>query len=397
MNKKIFVFLLSLIFISDLFSARLKNNLAENQLKPIEDLMAQRVVLLTEINKKIDIYRSEKDNLFQKDYLNKSAGFLTKSFEHYRHTTKKRKMHQQKNSLRVSGGNLYKKNENYYNLKPFEIQYFQGSIHQVPRNILGIKVLSNGAKVFHFDTAIDIDPLFIGAVNTIPKQIARERRKEIDSKTIQKLKSYINEFSINSDMYKIGKKYIHKETVNLVNNLSMFHQYCKYSYDESKCSKVNITNIDDEYSRLKVEARYVRFEFDLNGIKNEREKYNTTWHLDEMINKLVQQGKAKITDAPFDPDLKLTPYCITSAQDLTYSGKLCFNKLDAENGAYFNYGYFYPREFDFAIKNKELFQKLLDNERDLYYQIGEYIKYKIKEIEQKDINNIGDVDVSEGI
>lgn len=397
MSKKIFIFLLSVICITDLFSARIKKDLADNKLKPIEDLMAQRVVILMEINKKADIYHSENDNLFQKDYLNKKAGFLTKSIEHYRHTTKPRRSNQQKNSLKVSGGNLYKKNENYYNVKPFEFQYFKGSIYEVPRSLLGVEVFSNGAKVFYFDTAIDIDPLFVEAVYIVPKQIARERRKSIDKETMQKLKSYINEFAINSEMYKVGKKYIHQETVNLVNNLSMEHEYCKYSYDKPECSKVNSTIKDNEYSRLKLEARYVRFDFDMNRIKNEKEKYNVTWHLDEMINKLVDQGKAKITNAPSDSDLKGTPYCIKSAQNLTYSGKLCFNKLDAEKKDYFEYGYFYPREYDFVIKNKKLFQKLLDNEKDLFEQIGKYVEYKIKEIEQKGINYTEDVDVSGGI
>lgn len=398
MNKKIFIFLISMVFISDLFSSRLKKNLADSQLKPIEDLIAQRVVLLMETNKKIDIYRSENDKIFQKDYNNIEAGFLAKNYENYRHSHEPRKSNQQKNSLKISGGNLYKKNEQYTYAKPFLIQNFDTNFHGIPRKILGIDVVSNGAKALHFFTAIDIDPILLMAVNEIPKKISNERENIVDNETKQKLKSYFDEFIKTNEMYNIGKKYLNEEIVKLVNNLAIRHEYCKYSYSLSgnDCVKSDMIKKEDEFSVLELEARYVRFEFDLEGNKTEREKYNATWHLEEVINKLKDEKKIKIVNSPLE--FKDAPYCIETTQDLTYSGKLCFNTfLDAQNKKFFDFGYFYPREFNFVIKNKQLFKDLLQNDRELYEQMGAYVEYKIKEIEQKNIKYADNVNLNEGI
>lgn len=398
MNKKIFALLLLLVFISDLFPSRLKKNFADNHLKPIEDLMAQRVVLLMEINRKIDIFSSESDKLFQKDYNNEEAGFLVKNYENYRHTHEPRKPNQQKNSLKVFGGNLYKKNEQYAYAKLFLIQKFDVNFHEVPRKILGVDVLSNGAKALHFFTAIDIDPILEMATNTVPDKISRSREHMIELETKQKLKSYFDEFILSNEMYSIGKKYISQEIVKLVNKLSTRYEYCKYSYslNGNDCVKSNIVDKEDEFSILELETRYVRFEFDLNRIKTEREKYNTTWHLEEVINKLKEEQKVKQVNSP--PEFKDAPYCIETTQDLTYSGKLCFNTIfDAKNKKFFDFGYFYPREFDFISKNEKLFKELLQNDKDLYKQMGVYVEYKIKEIEQKNIKHSDNVDIDEGI
>lgn len=362
----------------DLSAARLKKNLADNNLKMLEKLMVERVTILKEISKEVNIYNSESDPLFKKDYFSRPAGFVIQRNLGFTYDK----------SLRIFTGNVYgidRLSKRTYDRKHASVEVVEGRFSSNKRKILGIDMYSSAAKVFRVETVIDLDDMFVGSVNGL---------RSVPNKTLKGLKFSIDEYISSNETYQKSRQSIHHESVALANNLAKVYMECSES--SGRCKKSNkIIKPDDIFSRLELESRYVQFYLDISGVMPKKEIESSSWHVGEMIGSLLDNGKAEKTSPPVG--LEETPICIVTTKNITYKGALCFSQFDIESGKLVKYGHFYPREYDLLVKNRNIFERLTANEREIYHKMSQFNEYKIKELEQKELQGHGDVDVSDGI